>query len=115
MFKPGLLASTVYQGAAWSLQLKLKDSTGTVMDLTGYTARAQIRQTKTATVVLAEMSTVNGAITIAAGVVTLSLTPAQTSAIKVARAVYDLELTPPSGASFRLVEGTLDISKEVTR
>lgn len=87
------------------------------VDLTGYTARMQIRAKLEATTVLADLTTENGGITLggSAGTIDLYLSDTATSAITGTLGVYDLELIAPNGDVTPLVGGVVRISPEVTR
>lgn len=86
------------------------------IDLTGYTARMQIRLKVEDTEFIHEMTTENGGIVIDTALCTLTLViPAATTALfTFATAVYSLELV--SGAVVTpFVNGTITMYKEVTR
>lgn len=87
------------------------------VDLTGYTARMQIRETLDATIILATLTTENGGITLggAAGTIDLLLDAAATALLDFTNAVYDLELVDTAGVVTRLLSGAVTLSKEVTR
>lgn len=106
----------IEQGANFSKVITWKDSAGVAQDLTGYTARMQIRKSKSATTTLADMTTANGGVTLGGvlGTITLALTAAQTAAMT-SGGVYDLELINGAGFVTRLLEGAVTFSKEVTR
>lgn len=90
---------------------------GTPIDLTGYTAKMQIRPTLESSTVLVELSTANRRIlmTPLLGVVELDLTAAYTAAITWKSGIYDIELTAPDGDIINLVEGSATVSTKVTR
>jgi hypothetical protein len=87
------------------------------VDLTGYTARMDIRQTLTATTTLLSLTTGNGRIAIdtANYVITLDLTAAETEALTFSSAVYSLEMVGPSSDVTQLLYGSVKLDKEVTR
>lgn len=87
------------------------------VDLTGYTARLQVRESVTATDVLLELSTANGGISITPleGSIALSLSATATAAITWVSGVYDLELTSSTGFVRRLLKGKFKVTQEVTR
>lgn len=90
------------------------------MDLSGYTARMQIRAAITATEVLASLTTENGGITLggAAGTIELYLSDEATALLTFVKAVYDLELIAPGSPAIvsRVFEGSVLMGrKEVTR
>ena len=86
-------------------------------DLTGCTARMQVRRTVGDPDVLMSLTTENGGIALggAAGTITLGLTALQTAAIPWSAGVYDFELVFPSGLVRRLLAGNVTVSPEVTR
>jgi hypothetical protein len=105
----------IEQGATLSLPIIWKDSDGNVINITGYTARMQVRQTRPSTTVLLSATTENGKLVIdgSNGKVTISLSA--TAAITWLTGVYDLELASPGGVVTRLIEGSVTVSQEVTR
>jgi hypothetical protein len=107
---------TIEQGATWRTTLTVKDSTGAVVDLSGYTARMQIRPSVESTTVLLELATADGiTITGPAGQIALVISAAATTGIAWTGAVYDLELTAPGGDVTRLLQGRVAVDREVTR
>ena len=93
---------------------------GAAYDLTGASARMQIRKTVTSPV-LVEATTENGRITLggATGRVDVVLTDADTDLLTGKRGVYDLEVEMgPAGSDAqvrRLMQGAVVISPNVTR
>lgn len=88
------------------------------VNLTTYTARMQVRSNAASTVVLLTLTTENGGITLGTtdGTIALYLTDLETSAITWEYGVFDIELIAGgSGDVTRLVQGTITVSKEVTR
>lgn len=108
---------TIEQGVTTSKSFVWKDSEGTVIDLTGYSARMQIRSSIDSTTTLLSATNANGqlVITAAQGKVTLTLTATETAALDFSTGVYDLELVSNAGVVTRLVEGSVTLSKEVTK
>jgi hypothetical protein len=107
----------IEQGATLLKPIVWKDSTGTAVNLTGYTAKMQIRKSVSSTDVLLELSTTNGKLSITAGTgtITMIFSATTTAAIDWSRGKYDLELTSSSGVVTRLLEGEITVSKEITR
>jgi len=103
------------QGATFARSLVYKDSTGTPVNLTGYTAKMQVRPIPGSTDLVLELSTSNGRITLggSAGTVTLSV-PAANMNFSAGEYAYDLELTSGAGAVTRLVMGAFLMRGEVT-
>lgn len=106
------------QGATLEKRLVYKAGTPKVpVDLTGCTARMQIRATPDATEVLLELTTENGRIALGgtSGEITLLLTPEETAALTWTSGIYDLELVWASGRVKRLLRGGVAVRREVTR
>jgi hypothetical protein len=115
------MAATTYdilieQGATFSQVITYKDN-GVAVNLTGYTARLQVRATLESASTLIELTTANGRIALggAAGTITLTIAAADTAALTAGRGVYDLELVSGSGIVTRLLQGVATISRNVTR
>lgn len=91
------------------------DSAGNPVNLTGYTARMQLRPSVSSETVLLDLTTENGGITLggATGEITLHFTESNTSPL-VKGGVYDLEMII-GGKVKRLVQGSITVSREVTR
>src|SRR5574337_914853 len=86
------------------------------VDLSGYTARMQVRASVAATDVLLELTTDNGGITLGSdGTVTLQASAITTAALAWTRGMYDLELMDSAGVVTRLAAGSVAVSREVTR
>jgi hypothetical protein len=87
------------------------------VNLTGYTAKMQIRETVDNPTVILELTHLNGGIVIDATshTITLTMTSAQTAAFTFPTAVYSLELTDTSGNVITFIQGNLTLVAEVTR
>ena len=102
------------QGTTFSSNVTLAGNDGTAFDLTGHTASAKMAKgyesTKTRTTLTTAIANP------ATGIITLSLTAAQTSALDApARYVYDVEVTRTSdGMITRVIEGIITIRPNVT-
>lgn len=103
----------VQQGATFELEILVFDGEGLAFDLTGATARMQVRETfASSTVLLTPTVTTNGVL----GTITITATAATTAALTApALAVYDIELVMGDGKVYRLCQGECEISAEVTR
>ena len=120
MLEPQQINLTIYQGSSFKRAWELADTeSGSPINLTGYTAKMQVRGKIKDTDPIVDLSTENGGITIVMGEDTTTMTvyiPASvTTGILVSKGVYDLELTDTLGDIYRLMEGSVTISKEVTR
>jgi hypothetical protein len=107
----------IRQGDKFELNVQAKNQDGTVKDLTGYTARMQVRPTPESSTILLEASTANGRISINApgGIVMISVGADVTSPLTWNVASYDLEVATTAANTFKLIEGYASLSKEVTR
>lgn len=108
----------VDQGATFSKVVVWKTGTPAVaVDLTGCSARMQVRGKLTDPAVLLELTTTNGGIALGGttGTVTINISASQTAAISWVAAVYDLELVFAGGTVRRLLAGSVAVSPEVTR
>lgn len=108
---------TIEQGTTFRLSLIWKDSEGDPVNLTGYTARMQMRRRHSATEKILDLTTQNGAIALggAAGTIEVTVPATATDDISVRSGVYDLELVSASGVVTRLIEGGVTVTPEVTR
>jgi hypothetical protein len=87
------------------------------IDLTGWTARMQIRSEIDSTTVLISLTTENGGIALGddAGTIELYISAEDTADIDWDCAVYDLELVNIDDEPDRILAGRITISDEVTR
>lgn len=107
----------IWQGQTFNFAFVWKDSTGTPINLTGYSGRMHLRPTVMAEVVLIDLSTENGKMNFdhLNGGITLTISAEETAQIKCKNAVYDLEVFNAEGGVRRLMEGKVIIHREVTR
>lgn len=108
----------VEQGATFRKELTWKDNSGNPIDLTGYTAKMQIRKKHgAADPAAATLSDADGSITLggASGTIILNMTSTITAALTLASGFYDLELTSGGGFVTRLLEGTYVLRPEITK
>jgi len=113
----GKLNLVIEQGTTFNPVLTYSDSAGTAIDLTGYTARMQIRLKRTSATFLHELTTENGGITLggAAGTIALLISATDTAAFTFTTAIYDLELITAGGIVTRLLQGSVTLSTEATK
>ena len=107
---------TTDQGATFSRVITYKDSSGNLINLTGYTARMQVRATYNSPDILLSLTTENSRIALGgtAGTITLSVPSADMATLPYGTFVYDLELVSSSVVT-RLVYGSFTNRVEVTR
>lgn len=113
----GIHTFHINQGSTFNPTITWKDSSGNARDLTGYTARMQIRRTVGSSTKIADLTTSGGDISLggAAGTIKPVISDTDTAAMDFQEAVYDLELEDGGGVVTRLLEGTVIFHKEVTR
>lgn len=122
MITPGAFNITIYTGATYELQITLKDSSDTAIDLTDRTIKAEIWNVRRTTKL--ETFTVTKT-TPKSGVLTLSLTATKTAALPVDRSIapnraavigaWDLQVTEPNGTTvWYWLEGTVSTNRGVT-
>ena len=102
----------VDQGTDFSETIIAKTSTGSIIDLSGYTVAGQIRKTydsSTATPFTAGFGVRTS------GEVTIELARSVTSSLEAGRYVYDVEITSGADKRTRLVQGQVTVTQEVTR
>ena len=112
------LPLTILQGATFVHPLVWKAGVPAVpVDLTGCSARMQVRAQVPSADVLLELTTDNGRIELGTtdGAITLKLTAAETAALAWQRGVYDLEIVHSDASVRRLLEGSIKVKPEVTR
>lgn len=115
---PGKLDMTILQGATFKRVIRLADSTPAAIDLTGSTARMQIRETIDDATPLIELTDANSRATVTDAVngeITLLIADEDTAALDFVKGVYDLEIEYSDGTVDRVLEGKVKLSKEVTR
>lgn len=108
---------TIEQGATFQLELIWKNPDTTPINLTGYTARMQVRKKHADTVKVLDLTTQNGKIIITPllGKINVTVPATETDDITIKTGVYDLELESSTGIVTRLIEGGVTVSPEVTR
>lgn len=87
------------------------------VDLTGFTARMQIRSDITSSTVLKELTTENAGITInnTLKTIILNISATDTATFTFSSAVYSLEMVSSAGIVTPFTAGTVSLIKEVTR
>jgi hypothetical protein len=115
------------QGATFDLPLHYRDPAGVPIDLSGYSARMQVRESAESTVLVEFNSslTANGAILLngaaedredgANGNIRIFMSAANSAALPRFSGRYDLELADSSSYTIRLLEGQFRVEPEITR
>lgn len=101
---------TIDQGTTFRKSFWWKDSTGTAIPLTGYTAVASLKNKSGGSDHL-DLSTTNGGITLNAtpGQIDFHIPASGTATLVGSRYEYNLDITAPSGDSKRLFRGRAKI------
>lgn len=113
---PGRYNFTCPQGSTLRTLLTYKLD-NTPVDITGYSARLQVRETYESDEYIVNLTNLNGGITLggSAGTIELYISASTTTNFISGDHVYDLELINPSFEVTRLIEGRFNVTKEVTR
>jgi hypothetical protein len=106
----------VDQNATFTFQVEYKDDIGALIDLTGSTAKLQVRDTKGGSKLAFTLTSPSGGITIDGpnGLLMIKMTPTQTNKLFYPKSSYDLMLTDSNLNKTKLLEGFLTLSRSVT-
>lgn len=112
--QPGKYSITAYQGSTFSRSFTYAID-GAPVDLTGYTARMQVRENYESVSTIFNLTTENGGISIDGpnGVITVTIAASSTTNAEPGKFRYDLEIID-GGIVNRLLEGRFTIKPEVT-
>lgn len=125
----GKYSFIIEQGSTLNFEIQYKDSTGTPINLTGYSGKMQIRSdyadnNPTTYITLSSslandgtglnFSGSNGTTPVSSGSVAIVISAASSSLFTFDNAKYDLELTNGNVVT-RILEGNIKLNKEVTR
>ena len=101
------------QGSDFAIEFTVNES-GSAKNLTGYTARAQLRPTKSSSTLTATF--ICGIATPTNGKISMSLTNGTSAGLAAGRFFYDLEIFTASDTLVqRLLFGEVTVTQEVTR
>jgi len=105
----------IESGISFILPLLWEDENGDPVDITGYDAQLEIRQTKTSPDVLLKLSVSNGKITVggANGIFTLNCAPADTEDLEFQDAVYDM-LIEKDTIRQKFLSGKVSMGRTIT-
>jgi hypothetical protein len=101
------------QGADFSTTVTVLDNDNSILNLSNYTARGQIRKHYTSTTAVNFLFEFNEPRS--SGILTLSLSNIQTANMEAGRYVYDVEIISLANTVTRLVEGIATVTPEVTK
>lgn len=100
------------QYASFSTTVNVEDSSGTAINLYGYSAASQIRKSYYSSTAYSFTASVTNNAT---GEITLSMSSATTANISAGRYLYDLVITSPESVKTRVVEGVVIVLPGVTQ
>jgi len=103
---------TIDQDADFTQTLTVKDSTGTVVDLTGLTITASMRKHHLSVSATAFTTAI---VSGTDGTCSITLTDTVTSGLTEGRYVWDLTTTTSGGLITRRIEGRVTVTPSVTR
>jgi hypothetical protein len=107
------------QGADWKLTVLYKDASGAAINMTGYTAKMQIRERTTEGAVLKELTHAGGITLGSDGTIVLRITGPDLLSFKASSYddphVYDLFVTDGSSVPHKVIYGSFVNLRAVTR
>lgn len=103
---------TIDQGSNFFSSVTVEGANGLPFDLTGYTARGQIRRSYQSVTAVPFTALINNP---AEGEIEISLGNTATTQMKAGRYVYDIEIVSQTGDVTRVVEGQVEVTPGVTR
>jgi hypothetical protein len=106
----------VDQNATFTFIIEYKDNDGLPIDLTGATAKMQVRDTKGGSKLAFSLTSPSGGITITPllGKLTIKMTPTQTNKLFYPKSSYDIMVTDSNSNKIKLLEGYMTLSRSVT-
>ena len=106
----------VDQNATFSFVVEYKDDNGNAIDLTGASAKMQVRDVKGGTKLAVTLTSPSGGIVIngSLGKLTVTLTPTQTNKIFYPKSSYDVMVIDSNGNKIKLLEGFMTLNRSVT-
>jgi hypothetical protein len=105
------------QGADFRLQLTWREPDQTPINVSGFSAKMQVRTAKGASTAAATLSTSSGTIVLGGvnGTILLTMPASETGSLVPGAYIYDIELTDPSGVVTRLMQGSFTVDQQVTQ
>lgn len=103
---------TIDQGATYNNTINVTDANGVGIDLTGYTARSEMRKSYYSTTSYPfTLTFINAAL----GSISMVMSAANTANLSPGRYVYDVELEDALGNISRIFEGIVSVLPNVTK
>jgi hypothetical protein len=106
----------VDQNATFSFIVEYKDENDNAIDLSGASAKMQVRDTKGGSKLAVTLTSPSGGITLDGpnGKLTVKMTPTQTSKIFYPKSSYDVMVIDSNGNKIKLLEGFMTLNRSVT-
>ena len=106
----------VDQNTTFTFTVEYKDNSGNSIDITGASAKMQVRDTKGGSKLAFSLTSPSGGITIDGpnGKLTIKITPTQTNKLFYPKSSYDIMLTDSNLNKTKLLEGFMTLSRSVT-
>ncbi len=106
----------VDQNATFSFIVEYKDNNGVAINLTGASAKMQVRDTKGGSKLAFSLTSPSGGIVIdpTNGKLTIKITPTQTNKMFYPKSSYDIMITDSNSNKIKLLEGYMTLSRSVT-
>lgn len=100
----------------FNFTVEYRDNQDAPIDLTGATAKLQVRDTTNSARLAFTLSSPSSGIVIneTLGTITVTMNPAQTSKLFYPKAVYDLIVTDSNANRIKMIEGFITLNKTVT-
>ena len=111
MIEPGTHNFTIYQGATFELDLQYKDSTGTGVNMSGYTIASKMADLTDNSDILATFTT--SFVDASTGQFQIKLTATETAALTKG-GLYDILITEPGGDKYYILQGRVQIDPGIT-
>jgi len=112
----GIYDITITQGETWSVTMTFTNDDGSIIDLSGYTIKMQIRKDYNDTI-YQELNSSDNTIDISQaqnGIVIFNLTSTQTGAYDFDVGVYDIKFTASDNTVKYYVKGVVKINRSIT-
>jgi hypothetical protein len=106
----------VDQNATFSFVLEYKDEDGNAIDLSGASAKMQVRDTKGGNKLAVTLTSPSGGIIIdgPSGKLTIKMTPTQTNKLFYPKSSYDVMVVDSNANKIKLLEGFMTLNRSVT-
>jgi hypothetical protein len=99
----------IIQNDTWSVDITVKDSTGSLINFTGYNFLMEVRDREGGSVLCATASLGSGITVTGTGVIHVELTPAQTNKFNLPKSKYQIISIDASSRRKTLVQGWFQV------